>query len=512
MNRCKWWLLAGSTTFALLTTPALASELPDDWRDEVTDYVNGALEDIDAPGAAIVIVDGDEVLFAEGFGVDGPGGDPVTPETPFHLASVSKAITGLAVMQLVEAGALDLDTPLGRSSLGLGWEDLPASEVTVSNLLSHTSGWSEYDGLVNRVGPDSRTQALEANAQRIAATPLSHSIGEFEYSNANYDVLGYLVERASGTTYADYLQANVFAPLAMTHSFANEAEAAGAGVAEGHYPFFGMRSTHPLRFVPGSLPSAFLTSSASDLGNFLIAYLNEGRFGAAAVLSPTGMATLQRPITNPSGAWDGYAMGWWVFPFWSAGALTDGDGGPVAYDVPVILEHEGDHESYASSILLIPEQKLGVVVLLNINDESAPARYHQMHFGIASILLGVDPQSFGSEDPIRRNAKVLALLFVGLVLLRAGLSARRLSRMTASRGRYGVVRDLVIPLVIDFVLIGGVWWFLSTESGVPLTLVRQSTPDIVLAAAVATVVVAVWAIVRSLRVGRALGRFRSETT
>ena len=93
--------------------------------------------------------------------------------------------------------------------------------------------------------------------------------------------------------------------------------------------------------------------------------------------------------------------------------------------MPVILEHEGDHESYASSILLIPEQKLGVVVLLNINDESVPARYHQMHFGIASILLGVDPQPFVSEDPIRRNAKVLALLFVGLVLLRAAFVGQK---------------------------------------------------------------------------------------
>ncbi len=95
-----------------------------------------------------MIVDGDGVLFAEGFGVAASGGDPVTPQTPFHLASVSKAITALAVMQLVEAGQLDLNTPLGRSNLGLGWENLPASDVTVNNLLSHTTGWTEYDGLV----------------------------------------------------------------------------------------------------------------------------------------------------------------------------------------------------------------------------------------------------------------------------------------------------------------------------------------------------------------------------
>ena len=247
----------------------------------------------------------------------------MTPETPFHLASVSKAITGLAVMQLVEAGQLDLDTPLGSSSLGLGWDNLPASEVTVSNLLSHTSGWTEIDGLVNRINPDLRTEALEANARRIAATPLSHPIGEFEYSNANYDVLGYLVERASGLKFADYLKANVFAPLAMTHSFATEAEATAAGVAEGNYPFFGINRRHPL---DGSSRAACLqhfwrrAHRTWAISSSRISM--KAASSAGTVLSPTGMATVQRPITNPSGAWEGYAMGWWVFPLWSAGHLT----------------------------------------------------------------------------------------------------------------------------------------------------------------------------------------------
>ena len=296
----------------------------------------------------------------------------------------------------------------------------------------------------------------------------------------------------------------------MTHSFATEAEAGAAGVAEGHYPFFGITSGHTLTFVPGSVPSSFLASSASDLGNFLRAHLNQGRFDGGAVLTPQGMATVQAPITSPSGAWDGYAMGWWVFPLWSAGQLEGGSAAGTTYEVPVILEHQGDHESYASSVLLIPEHRLGVAVLLNVNDESAPSRFHQIHLGIASILLGASPQPFISEDAIRRNVKVLALVIVGLFLLRAGLSAMRLRR-TASRGGLGVVQHFVIPLVIDIILIGGLWWFLATESGVPLTLVRRSTPDVVLAAALATGIGIAWAIVRSVRVGRALGRSRSVT-
>ncbi len=358
--------------------------------------------------------------------------------------------------------------------------------MTVSNLLSHTSGWSELDGLVNRVGFDSGPDALEANAQRIAATPLSHLTGEFEYSNANYDVLGYLVERASGVAFADYLKANVFDPLAMTSSFATESEALAAGIAEGHYPFFGVTRRHPLTFVPGSVPSSFLSSSASDLGNFLVACLNGGRFEGSEILSSTGMSTVQRPITNPSGAWDGYAMGWWVFPLWSAGGLTETSGGNPAYEVPVVLEHQGDHESYASSMLLIPEHELGVIVLLNINDESAPSRYHQIHLGIADILLGSNPQPFVAEDMIRRNAKTLALILVGFFILRALFAARSLNRLVETRTPCAVIRKVVLPFVVDLVLLGGLWWFLVTEAGAPLTVVRRSTPDVFLAAVVAT--------------------------
>ncbi len=141
-----------------------------------------------------------------------------------------------------------------------------------------------------------------------------------------------------------------------------------------------------------------------------------------------------------------------------------------------------------------------------------PSRYHQIHFGIASILLGMAPQPFISEDAVRRNAKVLALLVVGLFLLRAWLSARRLRRVAASVVPTGSFVTSLIPLVIDVLLIAAVWWFLSTESGAPLTLVRRSTPDIVMAAALATGIGVVWATIRSARIVRALGRSKAAPT
>jgi CubicO group peptidase (beta-lactamase class C family) len=474
-----------------------ADSLTPDGEQRVIDYVTTEMESLGIPGAAVAIVSGADVVLAQGFGVTGPGGQPITASTPFHLASVSKSLTALAVMQLIESGALGLGDSLAQLLPSSVFQGSGAGAVTIADLLGHTSGWTERDGLVNRVEPDLSAQALELNVARILSTPLSHPIGEFEYSNANYDVLGHVIEQASGETYGNYMRSHVFEPLAMTHSFTTEQDAVAGGVASGHYPFFGLVRPHHMVYVPGSVPSAYVAASAEDLGHFLIAQLNEGRYGEAAVLSPDGVETLQHPLTRPN-PWDGYAMGLWVYPLWNAGQMIDGT--VPEYRVPVILEHSGDSEAYASSILLLPEEKVGVVVLLNVNDESVPSRYHQMHLGIASILLGKEPApTVAYEGAIERYAKGIALGVVGLFLLRGALSFRRLRRTRTT----SIPTQVILPLSIDVVLVIAVWWFLADQADAPMALVRRSVPDVVLAAVIASVIGLGWG------VGRTIWRLRN---
>lgn len=471
---------------------ASADELSSDLEQRVSEYVMTEVAALGAPGAAVVVVQGDDVVYARGFGVTRVGGAEVTADTPFHIASVSKSLTALAVMQLVEAGQLSLTASLDAVVSQLVPDGSEASAVTIENLLGHTSGWSERTGLDNRVRPDLSPQALQLNAARILATPLSHPIGEFEYSNANYDVLGYLIEQASGVSYGDYLERHVLEPLEMTHTFTSEAAAVAGGVAAGHYPFFGFPRPHPMLFVPGSVPSSYLSASAQDLGHLLIAQLNHGRYGVAQLLSPEGMASLQRPIARPN-PWDGYAMGLWVYPFWSAGRLVD-QGGSNSYRVPVMLEHQGDSESYSSSILFLPKEGIGVVVLLNINDESVPSLYHQIHIGVASILLGQEPvPSVAYEGATERYAKGIALAVAALFLVRVAVSFWRIrrSRLTS------VLRQVLLPLTIDVLLVAAVWWILADQADAPMALVRRSVPDIFLAVIVASTIGLGWGVART---------------
>ena len=470
--------------------PAIA--LPAGYESRVRDYVESEMASLDIPGAAVVVVEGDEIVFAQGFGMAGSG-RAVTPGTPFHLASVSKSLTAFGAMQQIEAGNLSLESRLGDLL-----PDMAAGEtaaITVANLIGHTTGWAEYDGLVNRVDPDLSATALESNVRRLLETPLSHSIGEFEYSNANYDVLGYLIERVAGESFGSYMTSQVFAPLGMSNSHASEAAAIAGGVADGHYPFLGIVRPRPMLYVPGSTPSAYLAASAEDLGRFLIAHLNEGRYGETQVLSPAGIIALHQPFFRYDST-AGYAGGLEFWPLWGSGKIA-GDGEPRTYEVPMILEHGGDSESYASSILLVPAEGIGVVVLLNINDESAPSRFHQMHIGIANLLLGNEaPPTVQFEGTLERYARPILGVVTVLFALRAIFSWSRWQRNR--RARPSFFQHVIVPALIDMALVAALWWLLVDSAQAPLTVMRQSVPDIVLLAIVSSVILLGLTVVRTV--------------
>ena len=171
------------------------------------------------------------------------------------------------------------------------------SEITVRHLLSQTSGLPLEPAWQLLADFDDQPDANERQARALSTVQLSHPVGSaFEYSNLNFNLLGLIIEAASGESYADYIQKHIFDPLEMRHSYTSKAAAKKDGVAVGHQTWFGFPLAVPDLPVPvGSLPSGQLISSAEDMGRYLIAQLNEGRYGDAQILSPEGIAELHRP-------------------------------------------------------------------------------------------------------------------------------------------------------------------------------------------------------------------------
>jgi CubicO group peptidase (beta-lactamase class C family) len=486
----------------LVASPAVASgPLSAEQTDAVRAYVRDTLDKLGVPGAAVVIVGPEGIEFAEGFGKARDDGTPVTPQTPFEVASLSKQLTSIAVMQLVVAGDLSLNATVRSYIDWFGTDGSATAKVTVRDLLAQSSGFSGNQGLTNRIDDYDGDDALERNVRRLASEGPEHTTGSFEYSNANYDVLGYLIAVVSGDSYEAYMTEHVLGPLQMTHTHLTDADARADGVAQGHYLFFALPIGYDIPFVRGSVPSSFIAASAEDLGHVLIAHLNQGAYEGTEVLDAASMADLRRPLIHPD-PWDGYGWGWWNYPMWEAGELKDG-ADISSYSVPVKLEHGGSHATFASSMLLLPEEEIGVVVLLNLNDEIASSRFYQMQNGIAQILRGHDPPPLTwYDDALAQYGRLIGLAWVGLLVAFVAWSVRRHLRWrrepdSGPRGPWAIGWRMVVPLVIVVAQFVAFWLLVLSRGGsvTDIPRVARLSPDIGLIVIVVSLVSLAWIVI-----------------
>ncbi len=192
-------------------------------------YVEAEMRANRVPGVGLAIVHGSQIVHVRGFGDDGAG-QPVTPQTSFLLGSMSKAFTALAVMQLAEQGRIDLDAPVQRYLPWFQVADAGASPlITVRHALHHTTG------LATRTAASEAPLSIAAHVRALAGATLAHPPGAMhEYASPNYLVLGAIIEQVAGQPYADYIEQQIFAPLAMQRSFTTQEAAMQRGMATGH--------------------------------------------------------------------------------------------------------------------------------------------------------------------------------------------------------------------------------------------------------------------------------------
>src|SRR5215207_6000466 len=272
-----------------------------DTFEEIDAHIGRQMKRLNIPGAALAIVEDEEIAHLRGFGRARPGDEEPTPQTPFLLGSLTKSFTALAVMQLVEAGKIELDAPVQRYLPWFRIADPQASaQTTVRHLLNQTSGLPQLSGLRPLTDFDDSPSASERQARALSTLELTRPVGsKFEYSNMNYNLLGLVIEAASGESYEDYIQNHVFAPLQMSHSYTSQPEAKQNGLAVGHRYWFAIPFAEPNHPIPrGSHPTFLLTSSSEDMAHYLIAHLNEGRHGDTQIFSAAGIDELHHPAVE----------------------------------------------------------------------------------------------------------------------------------------------------------------------------------------------------------------------
>jgi CubicO group peptidase (beta-lactamase class C family) len=398
-------------------------------------FLQEQIETLGIPGAAITVVRDGVQVHAAAFGRADDSGRPMTAQTPVLLASTSKTLTAIAVMQQVEAGRLRLDEPVQTYLPWFTLDDGRSSAITVRHLLNQTSGMATKDTAFeasDAQGPE----ALEEGVRALAESPLAGEPGAaFRYASANFNVLGLLVQTVSGQRFGDYLEQHVFGTLAMARSHPTRAEARADNAAAGYSRWFG--SFWQQTDVPApttGMPSATLYSSAGDLGHELMALLDGGRYGAARILEPGSVEAMFEPRVRVDGS-KRYAMGWYSRPLVES---ADPAAEPVPEGtLPLVLEHQGEWGNSHTYLAMVPSARLGVALVINGNDAAAPSRLRAIDSNILRILHGHAPvPAVVQEDWLQRYSWAVALALLLAELLSLWLALRFvLARRHAPAGK-----------------------------------------------------------------------------
>ncbi len=422
------------------------------------------------PGLAYAVVADGEVTSVGARGVVELGGqEKVTPDTPFVTGSISKSFTALSVMQLVEAGKVELDTPLARYLSAFSGR--PAGAITLRQLLSHTSGYSTVQGNASHPdvtpGKDELARRVDQLAQVAPANPPEQM---WEYSNTNYEILGRVVEVVSGQDFQTYVAKNILQPVGMANSFVADGEAHEA-MATGHTPWFGTKRPLPENGTSrGTAPQGGVVASANDLARYLQMMMN----GRDDVLSADGKSLMMRPASATSPY---YGLGWTVDP--STGAVW----------------HDGVSPGVETLASMLPAQKKAAVVLVNGGSGFGFGETGHLRSGIAARALGLD-DDYGSAWS--RTAFFISLVVMPITYLLSMVWAwRRRTQVRAKAtsglsGLFSLWFPLLTTLAAAWVLVG----LVPTLFGTPLGTLRLFAPDLVVALVASAITGVLWAAFR----------------
>lgn len=431
-------------------------------------YVAAQMQSMRIPGLALSIVKDNQVIYLRGYGVADPAGRPVTPQTPFIVGSITKSFTALALMQLVEQGKVELDAHVQRYIPWFRFADPDASaRLSLRHLLYHTSGISRYVGRELLAGQGDTS--LEQRVRELSTFKPLNTVGEvFEYSNANYLVVGLIIEVVSGQSYGEYIREHIFTPLQMHHSFVSETSARQDGMTRGYRWWFGVPFPANIPYLPDALPAGFLLSSAEDMAHYLIAHINGGQCGEVSILSPAGITELHRAeaVVAPDVY---YGMGWVAEPL---------------YGVPV-LSHCGDTANFHSDMVIMPDSRWGIIILVNANNALVGQVEAIGNLGTWRITAGVADLLLGRQPPTGRlNAGKFYAAFNAVIAMLSVLQVWSLVRLLRHwrqpfpRRRLDQIRRVALPLVYEFVVPLGVLTGFPKWTGASWSVLRLYAPDL----------------------------------
>src|SRR5215213_2216001 len=334
---------------AFLTVPSARAAVSNEELVRYTDQLFSQTYPAGEPGAAVLVARGGQVLLRKGYGLaNAELGVPVQPDMVFKIASVTKQFTAAAILLLQERGKLSVEDDITQYLPGYPTH---GKKITLHHLLTHTSGIPELTGLPEwepRVREDLTVQQL---IDIFKDEPLDFRPGEKgSYSNSGYILLGAIIEEVSGKSYEDFIEQEIFAPLGMKRSRCGHPDEVVPGRVDGYDKREGGYATAEFIGLTHGYAAGALLSTVGDLSLWADALLSEKLLKKAS---------LER-MTTPA-------------------KLTSGQSIPYGYGVGIsdenemlIIEHGGGFPGFNAHLLIIPDQRLQVIILSNLLGQDPP--------------------------------------------------------------------------------------------------------------------------------------------
>ncbi len=329
--------------------------------DGIDAFIEHAMADWHIPGLAVAVVQAESPAILKTFGLrDRDAGLPVTTDTLFPICSLTKSFTATGLAMLADAGQLDWDRPVREYVPELRLYDRDATErVTVRDLLLHRTGlprhdWVHMPGILDRMGLVSALRYLEPTADLRA---------KWQYQNLMYNLAGVVAERISGKTWEDFTRAAILDPLGMTrHAVSLQAMQEDQDHARPHMVLDGQLRQIPVRPIH-TAPSGGLAASIGTMAHYLHMHLEGGCFEGRQLLSPSASKLMQSPQAYVGASpWAELGEGHYGFGF-----------DVLQYRGDKRVSHGGAWSGYCSALVMLPERRMGVVVLTNGHDHAMGA-------------------------------------------------------------------------------------------------------------------------------------------
>ncbi len=341
---------AGALPEAQPTASPLDRADLESWLDGM---IPSALQQGKVAGAVVSVVKDGRVILAKGYGyADVAAKTPMDPDrTLMRIGSTSKLLTWTAVMQLVEAGKIDLDADVNRY---LDFKVTPkvGRAITMTDLMTHRGGLEE--GLKDLLATNPALMKTTERYLKENTRPSLFPAGVAPaYSNYGAALAGYIVQRVSGEPFEVYVERHILAPLKMTRTtFVQPLPPAFAAfVAKGYRQSDGPATKFELAVTA---PAGSASSTASDMANFMLAHLQEGRFDGSQILRPDTARLMHTPsLTGPAG-FDTLAHGFFY-------GIRNGT---------TVIGHGGDTMVFHSDLNLLPHKGVGIFVSFNSRGEN----------------------------------------------------------------------------------------------------------------------------------------------